>query len=89
MISERLSDFLQSWCDVYTQPEEVAEMLRSPSGAYYRDWLEGELLAAARGGELTPKALSVLTNRSFAKQSDVDAWLRRVWPLWFPGTYPG
>ena len=89
MISERLSDFLQSWCDVYTKPEEVAEMLRRPSGAYYQDWLAGELLAAARAGELTPQALGLLTNRSFAEKSDVDAWLRRVWPLWFSVTYPG
>ena len=89
MISERLSDFLQSWCDVYTKPEEVAEMLRSPSGAYYQDWLEGELLAAARAGELTPKALRLLTNRSFAQQPDVDAWLRRIWPTWFGRPYPG
>jgi hypothetical protein len=89
MISERLADFLQTWCDVDNRPEEAAEMLGSPSGAYYADWLEGELLAAARAGELTPKSLGQLTNRWFAAQSDVDAWLQRVWPMWFSRPYPG
>lgn len=88
MISERLADFLRSWCDVYTKPEEVAEMLHSPSGAYYVDWLEDELLADARAGELTPKSLGLLTNRWFPEQSDVDAWLRRIWPMWFGRPYP-
>jgi hypothetical protein len=89
MISERLTEFLQGWCDVEIQPEEVAEMLRGGSGAYYAHWLEGELLAAAQSGELTPKSLGWLTNRRFAAQSDVDAWLQRVWPLWFSRPYPG
>lgn len=89
MISERLTDFLQSWCDVDTRPEEVAEMLSDASGSYYAGWLEGELLAAARAGELTPKLLRRLTNRFFETQSDVDDWLRRVWPLWFGRPYPG
>jgi hypothetical protein len=89
MISERLARFLRTWCDVDTQPEEAAKMLASGSGAYYADWLEGELLAAARAGELTPDSLGQLTNRWFAAQSDVDAWLRRVWPMWFSQPYPG
>jgi hypothetical protein len=89
MISERLADFLQTWADVDNRPEEAAEMLGGASGAYYADWLEGELLAAARTGELTPKSLGRLTNRWFAAQPDVDAWLRRVWPMWFSRPYPG
>jgi hypothetical protein len=89
MISQRLTDFLQNWSDVDTRPEEAAEMLGSASGSYYAGWLEGELLAAARGGELTPKSLGRLTNRWFAAQPDVDAWLRWVWPLWFGQPYPG
>jgi hypothetical protein len=89
MISQRLTDFLRNYCEVDEPPEEAAEMLRSGSGAYYADWLEGELLAAARGGELTPKSLGLLTNRWFAAQADVDAWLQQVWPMWFSRPYPG
>lgn len=89
MISERLTDFLENWCGVDTRPEEAAEMLGSGSGAYYADWLEGELLGAARAGELTPKSLGQLTSRRFPAESDVDAWLRRVWPMWFGRPYPG
>jgi hypothetical protein len=89
MISQRLRDFLQNWCNVDTPPERAAEMLRSGSGAYYADWLEDELLAAARAGELTSKLLRRLTSRWFEAQPDVDAWLRRVWPLWFERPYPG
>jgi hypothetical protein len=62
---------------------------QAAGGAYYADWLEGELLTAARTGELTPKSLGQLTNRWFAAQPDVDAWLRRVWPMWFSRPYPG
>src|ERR1700753_3566861 len=89
MISERLTAFLRNWCDVDTEPEEAAKMLGSGSGAYYAGWLEGELLTVARAGELTPESLGFLTNRWFAAQADVDAWLRRVWPLWFGRPYPG
>jgi hypothetical protein len=89
MISERLSDFIKNWCNVDTEPEEVAQMLRRDSGAYYADWLEKELLDAARAGDLTPDSMSWLTNRYFATQSDVDGWLREVWPLWFSRPYPG
>ena len=89
MISERLTEFLQGWCDVEIPPEDVADMLGKGTGAYYADWLEGELLTAARAGELTPKALRWLTNRRFDTQSDVAAWLQRVWPLWFSRPYPG
>ncbi len=89
MISERLADFLQTWADVDNRPEEAAEMLGSAGGTYYADWLEGELLTAARTGELTPKSLGQLTNRWFAAQPDVHAWLRRVWPMWFSRPYPG
>jgi len=89
MISERLRDFLLSWCNPDTQPEEVAEMLCGRSGAYYADWLEGELLATARAGEFTPKSLERLTGLWFAGQPDVDAWLRRIWPMWFGRQYPG
>jgi|HubBroStandDraft_2_1064218.scaffolds.fasta_scaffold174749_3 hypothetical protein len=89
MISERLTYFLENWCDVDTEPEEVAEMLGSASGAFYSGWLEGELLAAARAGELTPQSLGRMTSRWFAAQSDVDAWLQQVWPVWFGRPYPG
>jgi hypothetical protein len=88
MISERLRDFLLSWCNPDTQPEEVAEMLHDGSGAYYADWLEAELLAAARHGEFTPKSLERLTGLWFTGQSDVDAWLRQIWPMWFERQYP-
>jgi hypothetical protein len=89
MISQRLTDFLQNWSNVETTPEEAAAMLRSSSGAYYASWLEDELLAATRAGDLTPKSLGRLTNRWFPAESDVTAWLRRVWPLWFGRPYPG
>jgi hypothetical protein len=89
MLTERLRDFLQSWCNPDTQPEEVAEMLSGTSGAYYADWLEGELLTAAQAGELTPQSLEQLTGLWFAGQPEVAAWLRRIWPLWFRRAYPG
>ncbi|MGH3192522.1 MAG: hypothetical protein ACRDPY_30290 [Streptosporangiaceae bacterium] len=89
MISERLTYFIENWCDVDTEPEEVAKMLGSARGAFYSGWLEGELLAAARAGELTPKSLGRMTSRWFAAQPDVDAWLRQVWPIWFGRPYPG
>ena len=89
MVSERLRDFLLSWCNPDTQPEEVAAMLHGAGGAYYADWLEGELLAAARSGEFTPKSLERLTGLWFAEERDVEQWLREVWPLWFNRPYPG
>ena len=89
MITERLQDFLQSWCNPDTQPEEVAEMLSGSGGAYYASWLEGELLAAAQAGELNPRSLEQLTGLWFAGQPDVTSWLRRIWPLWFRREYPG
>ena len=89
MVSERLRDFLLSWCNPDTQPEEVAEMLSDTRGSYYKGWLEGELLAAARSGELTPQSLKRLTGLWFADQPGVDAWLRSIWPTWFGRSYPG
>ncbi len=89
MISERLADFLRNWCNEDTEPEEAAKMLSSDSGAYYAGWLEGELLDAARAGELNPQSLGRLANRYFAGQLDVDAWLRQAWPIWFSRPYPG
>jgi hypothetical protein len=81
MVTERLRDFLQNWCDPDTRPDEVAEMLSSTSGAYYADWLEGELFAAAQAGELTPQSLDQLTGLWFPEQADVTAWLHRIWPI--------
>lgn len=89
MVSQRLRDFLLAWCNPETQPEETASMLGGKSGSYYRDWLESEMLAAAREGEFTPKAVARLTGLGFDDQREVDDWLRTVWPLWFSRPYPG
>ena len=89
MMSQRLRDFLMTWCIPETRPEEVASMLRGPGGAYYRDWLPRELLAAARGMELTPETMSKLTGAAFDDEQVVRYWLRTVWPMWFGEPYPG
>jgi hypothetical protein len=89
MVSERLQDFLLTWCNPDRQPEEVPGMLRREGGAYYAGWLEDEMLAAARAGEFTPGSLQRLTGLWFARQQDVDQWLRGIWPAWFGRPYPG
>jgi hypothetical protein len=89
MISQRLQDFLLTWCNPETQPDEVATMLGGRSGAYYQGWLESEMLAAARAGDLTPKSLARLTGLGFDDQREVDDWLQAIWPMWFSGPYPG
>lgn len=88
MVSQRLQEFLLTWCNPETQPDEVANMLSGKSGAYYKDWLEPELLAAARAGELTPASLARFTGLGFDDRREVENWLRTVWPLWFSRPYP-
>ena len=89
MVSKRLEEFLRTWCNPETDPVEVASMLSDRSGTYYRGWLESEMLAAARGGELTPRSIARLADLGFDDQREVDGWLRTVWPIWFSRPYPG
>lgn len=90
MVSERLQDFLLAWCNPDSDVSEAAEMLHRPRNTDYREWLPGELLAAARAGELTPEAMEDLTGGGgFRTQADVQRWLDKVWPLWFGRPYPG
>lgn len=88
MLSERLQEFLITWCNPETDPEETADMLRGPGGPSYLPWLPAELLAAARAHELTPESMAWYTGLGFAGQRDVDDWLREAWPLWFRERYP-
>lgn len=89
MISDRLENFLLSWCNPDSTIEDAARMLQRPSNAEYQEWLPRELLAVVRSGELTPQALDELTGGGgFDTRADVDQWLREVWPAWFGRTYP-
>ena len=89
MLSERLREFLTTWCIPETGPEEVAAMLHGLTGAYYRQWLKPELLAAVRGKELTPELMTRLTGAAFRNEQDVQHWLRLVWSSWFLEPFPG
>lgn len=88
MISERLRDFLRSWCNMDSDPSEAADMLHEPGNREYYRWLPGELLAAAQSGVLTPETMVGLTGLAFRTQADVQRWLAQVWPLWFGQPYP-
>lgn len=85
MPSQRLREFLEGWCGLDADAEETAQMLDGPDGAYYRDWLPGELDQAIRGHEITPEFASTWLNLYFENQEAVDGWLRRRWDLWFRG----
>jgi hypothetical protein len=89
MLSERLRNFLGSWCNLDADPEEAAAMLHGPDGLYYRGWLSGELAAAIQGHEITPAVATDLTTIYFEDQQAVDDWLRMRWSLWFAEPYPG
>jgi hypothetical protein len=89
MLSQRLQEFLSNWCNPETEPEYVADVLRGPSGTYYKDWLAQELLTAVQSRELNPESMAALTGVSFDDQQQLDHWLRTVWPMWFPEPYPG
>ena len=89
MLSQRLQEFLTTWCNPETEPEYTAGMLGGPGGAYYRDWLPQELLTAVRSRELNPQTMGALADLGFTDQAGVDEWLRSVWPLWFTGPFPG
>jgi hypothetical protein len=88
VLSEDLQDFLQSWCNMDSDPSEAAEMLREPGNDEYYAWLPRELLAAARSGDLTPEVMVGQTGVAFRTQADVQRWLASVWPLWFGQPYP-
>lgn len=89
MLSERLQEFLSTFCNPETEPEYVADVLRGPGGNYYKDWLSRELFAAVRSRDLNPAAMDSLTGVYFEDQRQVDDWLRTVWPMWFTEPYPG
>lgn len=88
-ISQRLERFIRTWSDVDSEPEEAAEMLSTKSGDYYHPWLEQELFDAVQAGRLTPQLMAWLTNRHIQDETDLDSFMRRVWPLWFGKPYPG
>jgi len=89
MLSERLLDFLEDWCGLDSDPEDVAEMLRGPGGAYYLPWLPGELAQAIREHAITPELMSSMLTLHFDDQVALDRWLRRRWEAWFTQPYPG
>lgn len=89
MISEELADFLRTWCNADTDPEEAVTLLRGPSRPYFMSWLPRDLAAAVRGRSITPEVATGLTSLAFDDQADVDSWLRELWDAWFDEPYPG
>jgi len=89
MLSQRLQEFIAEYCSPEIEPEYVAEVLRGPSGAHYRDWLPRELFTAVQSRELNPETMGDLTGVAFDGQQRIDDWLRTVWPMWFTEPYPG
>jgi hypothetical protein len=85
-----LQDFLLTWANPETNPEETATMLhnKEKGGAYYSTWLSEDLLAAANSGQLTPQSMTRLTGLGFDDQEEVEDWLKKVWPVWFDKPYP-
>jgi len=88
MLSDRLRDFLLVWSGPDADAEDTAEMLRQPGGAYYLEWLPGELSQAIRHHELTPELMSNVLEMHFEDQAALDHWLRRRWEMWFSEAYP-
>jgi hypothetical protein len=88
MLSERLREFIDVWCGPDADAEDTAEMLRGPGGAYYLDWLPGELGQAIRGREINPELMSSMLAMHFDDQAALDRWLRRRWEMWFAESYP-
>ena len=89
MLSQRLQEFLSTFCNPETEPEYVADVLHGPGGQYYKDWLPQELFIAVQARELNPATMTTLTGVYFGDQQQVGDWLRTVWPMWFTEPYPG
>ena len=87
-MSDNLEEFLKSWADDETAPEDTAKMLHSPEGSQYQSWLSRELLAAYNDGRLNPEFLSMACNRTFDSQEEVREWLSSVWQTWFDQPFP-
>lgn len=90
MLSGRLQNFVGAWCDMDSDIEEVARLLRKYPNDGWALWLQGDLRAAIEGQDFTPQLAEGLTGLAFDVQGDVDDWLRDLWTTWFPSDpYPG
>lgn len=87
-MSDNLEEFLKSWADDETEPEDTAKMLHSPDGNQYKGWLPQELLAAYQSNAISPEFLSVACNRNFENQEEIGKWIKSVWQLWFDQPFP-
>lgn len=88
-LSLRLKQFLEVHCDHDADPKEVAEALARPDKPAYAEWLKDDLSKAIINGVLTHTVLEDLTFIAFDTDEDSDAYLRKIWDMWFPGEpYP-
>lgn len=83
MLTERLSEFLATWCDMDADTDEVTTILRESPADGFSVWLN-HVRETIRTQALTPALARRLTGLRFATQDDVDQWLNRLWSAWFP-----
>lgn len=82
-ISQRLQDFLTSFCGADEDLNETTRILKSAPRSELARWLEPELRAAIRNQLLTPAEAQQLMSRPFDTPTEVATWLNERHQQWF------
>lgn len=84
MLSPRLYDFLATWADAESDPEDVIEPLNEQPVSDWAVWLKDDMRGAIMDNELTPRAAQAMTGLALTSEEDIARWLRGLWKTWFP-----
>ncbi len=83
MISERLQDFLTSYCGAEEDMAETRRIMQGPAGTYLASWLKPELDAAIETRALSPEQAQYLMSRRFGTAQEIAEWLSGLRHEWF------